>query len=74
MRFEPDAFPVYDAIFAQPGIDWDVITVTPPGEGPRTLRESIERAATQGAVPTPEFARRMREYEAAGGVGLPYGS
>jgi hypothetical protein len=73
LRFEPAVFPIYDAIFAQSGIDWEAHTMSVKSGNPQTLRELAELAAVR-PIPgkTPDFARRMREYEATGGVGLPY--
>lgn len=53
---DPVMGPVYDAVFATPGINWDA-----PADS-TTLREVVEH----GAVRKPEFTRRMRDYIARG--------
>jgi hypothetical protein len=57
---EPEVIPIYDVIFSQPGIDWDVLATKSGGLAPGALREV---AARVGEGSKPEFARRMHEYE-----------
>lgn len=54
---DDDSKPLYDVVFAQPGIDWGV-PANKTGAAPQTLRELIET----GQVRKPDMIRRMHEY------------